>query len=376
MNYVQRKLESQIVNKMFHNNIIVLYGPRQAGKTTLVKKILTSFAEKGLYWNCEDPEIFSILASFKIDAIFEYFKDKKVVVFDEAQRIPNIGLLLKLLFDTYPQIQYIATGSSSFELSQQVGEPLVGRSWEFVLYPFGITEIATDIISRKKILPTTLVYGLYPEIWKLNNEEKEQKLKIIANQFLAKDLLIFEGIRNAVVLNDILRLLAGQIGNEVSYNEIATLLGISRQTVQRYIDILEKSFVIFRLYSYRRNIRGRVGRKFKVYFNDLGIRNALINQFASIDLNLRQDSGHLWENFCILERKKINSYTNKQPSTFFWRGDSSEVDYLEEEKGEIMAYECKLNVNARISSVNAFKKEVKPKILELINPETIENFLK
>ena len=374
--YIQRYVYEAVKDKLFSHNVIVIYGPRQAGKTTLVKKLLEPFGDAGVYWNCEDPDIFALMRSFEIQKIHEYLKGKRVAVFDEAQRIPNIGMLLKLLFDTYPDVQYIATGSSSFELSQQVGEPLVGRSWEFTVYPFGITEVAHDPLAFSKTLDTTLVYGLYPEIFLLANAEKELKLKTIAAQYLSKDLLIFEGVRNSVVLQDLLRLLAGQVGNEVSYNELATILGVSRQTIIRYIDILEKSFAIFRLHAYAKNVRGRVGRKFKAYFYDLGIRNALVNQFGAIDPLTRPDTGALWENFCILERRKVASYAGKMPNAFFWRERMGEVDYLEEKNSRVRAYECKWNPTRSSAPPIAFTRSVRPTSFMVVNPDTIREFLK
>jgi len=367
--YIRRLVQKTIEAKLFSHNVIVIYGPRQSGKTTMVKNILEPFADAGLYWNCEDPDIFSLLKSFEVEKIRQFFIGKRIVVFDEAQRIPNIGMLLKLLFDTYPDTQYIATGSSSFELSQQVGEPLVGRSWEFTLYPFGISEVVSEKLAFIKVLDTVLVYGTYPEIWHLPNDEKEVKLKTIASQYLYKDLLVFEGIRNSTVLQDLLKLLAGQLGNEVSYNELATILGTSRQTVIRYIDILEKSFVIFRLPTYVRNVRGRVGKKFKAYFYDLGIRNTIVNQFGIIDPLARNDVGALWENFCILERRKFFSYEGKNVTSYFWRGRVGEVDYLEEANGKISAFEFKWNAGKRAVPPVAFERAAHPESFVTVHKE-------
>ena len=374
MLYINRELADVIASKLFTNNVIVLYGQRQVGKTTLVKHLLEGFGESGLYWNCEDPEIHSLLSSFQMEKIFQYFKGKRVVVLDEAQRIPQIGALLKLLFDTHPEVQYIATGSSSFELSQQVGEPLVGRSWEFTLYPFGITELLHSELELKRNLDSILLYGTYPEIWNLGNEDKEIKLKTIASQYLYKDLLIFEVIRHSTVLQNLLRLLAAQIGNEVSYNELASHLETSRQTVIRYLDILEKSFVLFRLHNYRKNLRREVGGKFKVYFSDLGVRNAILNQFGPIDPLTRTDLGSLFENFCILERRKWVSHHGGLLSSYFWR-DVNEVDYLEEKNGEIMAFECKWSPKSRTKIPKAFVRAFKPVSFQVVHRDNVLEFI-
>jgi len=374
MKYVIREIADAIVSKLFTNNVIVLYGQRQVGKTTLVKHLLEAFGEDGLYWNCEDPEIHSLLSSFQMEKIFQYFKGKRVVVLDEAQRIPQIGALLKHLFDTHPEVQYIATGSSSFELAQQIGEPLVGRSWEFTLYPFGVTELLHSEMDLKKNLDSILLYGTYPEIWTLGSQDKEIKLKTIASQYLYKDLLIFEGIRHSTVLQNLLRLVASQIGNEVSYNELASHLETSRQTVIRYLDILEKSFVIFRLHGYRKNLRREVGGKFKVYFSDLGMRNAILNQFSPIDPLTRTDLGALFENFCILERRKWVSHHGGLLSSYFWR-DGGEVDYLEEKNGKITAFECKWSPNSRTKIPKAFERDVNPASFQVVHRENVLEFI-
>ncbi len=372
--YIDRKIRSFIEEKLFRHNIAIIYGPRQSGKTTLVKKILESYGTSGAYWNCEDPEYFSLLKSFDMGKIYSAIQGKKILVLDEAQRIPNIGSLLKLLFDTYPEIQYIATGSSSFDLSQQVGEPLVGRSWEFSVYPFGITELTHAWIEAKQNVSNILVHGLYPEIWFLPEEEKELKLKTIATQYLAKDLLVFEGVRNSVLLQDLLRLLASRLGNEVSYHNLAVTLHTSRQTIARYIDILEKSFVIFRLSSYRENIETQVRGKYKIYFYDIGIRNALINQFGIIDPLSRMDIGALWENFCILERMKSQSYTNWSGKRYFWRNRGREIDYLEEEKGILYLFECKWNPKKEVSIPPSFKSSKKI-IFQSVHPDNFYDFV-
>ena len=374
MEYINREITDSINSKLFSNNVIVLYGQRQGGKTTLMKHFLKAFGEDGLYWNCEDPEIHSILSSFQIEKIFQYFKGKRVVVFDEAQHVKQIGSLLKLLFDTHPEVQYIATGSSSFELAQQIGEPLVGRSWEFTLYPFGVTELFNSELELKKHLDSVLLYGTYPEIWHLEKEDKEIKLKTIASQYLYKDLLIFEGVRHSTVLQNLLRLLAAQIGNEVSYNELSTRLETSRQTVIRYLDILEKAFVIFRLHNYHKNPRREISGKFKVYFSDLGIRNAILNQFSPIDPLTRMDLGALFENFCILERRKWISHHGGLLTSYFWR-EGGEVDYLEEKNGKISAFECKWSPSSHIKIPKAFMRDSTPISFQGIHRENVLEFV-
>jgi len=273
---------------------------------------------------------------------------------DEAQHIENIGLILKIIVDTYPEIQIIATGSSSFDLANKISEPLTGRSRQFILYPFSLTEIKEnttfhDVISQ---IEKFLIYGLYPAVYELSETDAKFELMNIASNYLYKDVLEFEQLRNSKPLLQILELLALQIGNEVSFREIAQKLEISHPTVKKYIDLLEKCFIIFSLRSFSRNLRNEINKSQKIYFYDLGIRNAIIQNFNKP--SLRTDIGALWENFCILERLKYNQANERWVNAYFWRMYSGqEVDYIEEHSGKLDGFEFKYNPNAK------FKKPIK-----------------
>lgn len=261
-------------------------------------------------------------------------------VIDEAQKVKNIGLNLKIIVDTYPEIQVIATGSSSFSLSAQIGEPLVGRMFKYILYPFSLKETYSATKPTKEQLETLLVYGSYPDIITGKASPKIDYLTLLSGNFLYKDIAGFEEIRKPELLRNLLELLAYQLGNEISYNELATKLGVRRETILRYIYILEEAFIIFRLYPFSRNLRNEIGRKHKVYFYDLGIRNAIINKFDPLEV--RNDSGALWENFCIIERKKQIQDNHWYRGTYFWRTTSQkEIDYVEDYDGSLYAYEFK-----------------------------------
>ena len=290
MKIIKRHIQEQIESRLFTNNILIIYGPRQAGKTTLVKEIVKKHKDS-IYINCELPDMRDLLSSRDIGSIYNYIKNYKIVVFDEAHTISKIGELLKILFDTYKDVQFIATGSSSFELSQQVGEPLVGRSWEFMVLPFSIREITENNIQLKNELSTYMLYGGYPEIYHLDPPDKKEKLTSIAYQYASKDIFAFEGLKKSDIIVDLLKYISFQIGNDCSYEGIANKLQVDAKTVKKYIDLLEKTFVIFRLKSYSRNLRSEIHKKFKIYFYDLGIRNGIINQFNQVDsISSRQGS--------------------------------------------------------------------------------------
>lgn len=344
---IPRKTKQNIENWLFKNKILILYGPRQTGKTTLVKELADKYGDKKSYINCEILENRQALSSENPLQLKTFLGEGKFFVFDEAQKVSNIGLSLKLLHDTFPEIQIIATGSSSFELSNKINEPLTGRSIEFKLYPISYSEMSEDKQSWESsaILPSILVYGSYPEIIKNNFSNADIFLDNLASNYLFKDIFEFENIKKPKLLTNLLQLLALQVGNEVSLNELATKLETSRKTVARYIDLLEKAFVIFTLYPLSRNPRNEIGRKNKIYFYDLGIRNSLINRFQLI--NVRDDIGALWENFCVVERKKKLEYEMKHKNQFFWKNTrGKEIDYIEESNGKFDAYEFKWTENS------------------------------
>lgn len=340
---VARTIQKDIERDLFKKKIIFLVGPRQVGKTTLLKEVLKNSTEKSLWLNADESDIKQQLESASTSTqLLQLFGSANLIVIDEAQQVANIGLKLKLVIDTHPDLQIIATGSSAFELLQKSNEPLTGRKKEYHLYPICFSEMVqhTTQLEEKRLLETRLIYGSYPEV--LNNPGNEKVvLKEIANSYLYKDLLRYEGINKSSVIDKLLLALALQIGSEVSYNELARTLGnINSATIEKYIDLLEKSFVVFRLNALSRNLRNEIKKTKKIYFYDNGIRNAIINNFNPLEL--RNDKGALWENFLMAERLKRNSYTRHFCNTYFWRTfDQAEVDYIEEYGGTLHLYEFK-----------------------------------
>ena len=341
---IKREIQGKIEKDLWKEKIIIVYGARQVGKTTLVNQILKNYSEEAEYYNCEESDVAEGLSAGTSTALKNFFGEKKLIILDEAQKIRDIGVKLKLLIDNYPEMQIIATGSSSFELANIINEPLTGRFYSYQLYPFSLFELK-QIYSEMEInrlLERFLRIGLYPEITKLGEQEARKQISLIANNYLFKDIFTFQEVRNPEVLTKLTQMLALQLGNEVSLEELANSLGVSIETVERYIILLERAFVIFRLPAFSRNLRTEIKKNRKIYFYDCGIRNALIRNFNSLDL--RSDVGALWENFCITERMKANQRKNLSPNQYFWRTYSQkEIDYLEEGDGKLSAFEFKWN---------------------------------
>lgn len=373
---VVRQLHKNIVASLFKGKVIVLIGPRQVGKTTLLKKILQAYKGKKMWLNADESDINKALQSATTSTqLLQLFGDSTLVVIDEAQQIEDIGLKLKLCVDTNPQVQIIATGSSAFELLQKSNEPLTGRKVELHMYPLSFAELKKSAkpLVEKRLLETRLIYGSYPEIISSPGQEKE-KLQALVNSYLYKDLLRYDGIKKSAVIDKLLQALALQVGNEVSYNELAKTIGnIEPATVEKYIDLLEKSFVIFKLTALSRNLRNEIKKGKKIYFYDNGVRNVILNNFSPIAL--RQDKGALWENYLITERMKRNSYTKHFCNTYFWRTfDQAEVDYIEEYGGALHAYEFKWKTNRKkmpASLLNAYTINS----TQFIDVENYEEFL-
>ncbi|HBX16199.1 MAG TPA: hypothetical protein DEF57_02745, partial [Candidatus Magasanikbacteria bacterium] len=325
------------------NEALIIFGPRQAGKTTLLKEFLSKTPLKYKLDSGDNIRTQQVLSSQDFKQILDYVGNYELLALDEAQKIPNVGMGLKILVDQVPNIRIIATGSSSFELAGQVGEPLTGRKRTVILFPLAQSELA-DIYNThelKEKLPEWLVLGSYPAV--VTAKSKNDKIMIleeITNSYLLKDVLELERVKGSKVLLDLLRLVAFQIGNEVSFAELGGQLGINAKTVMRYLDILEKAFVIFNLRGFSRNLRKEITKKSKYYFYDNGVRNAIISNFN--DLELRDDIGKLWENFLVSERLKTQSYKNIFANNYFWRTwDQKEIDWLEEREGKLFAFEFK-----------------------------------
>ena len=375
MNFIERTVEKEIQKSLFQGKVILLYGARQVGKTTLVKKILGPFGAEGRYLHGEDLSVQRGLEVAEGEKLRSYLGNYKLIVIDEAQHIPDIGLKLKLLIDLFPDLQIIATGSSSFELANRAAEPLTGRMFVFTLYPVSLGELrgSHDWIGLDAMLEERLRFGSYPEIIGLSDEEGTSRLQTIVSSYLYRDILQMDGIQKSAVLKNLVQLVALQLGQEVSSHELARHLEVSRQTVERYLDILEKSFVLFRLRPLARNARKEVGRTSKIYFFDVGVRNAIIQNHNP--LSVRTDVGALWENFCIVERLKKNAAARRFVNAFFWRTyDQKEVDYVEESGGEILGFEFKWNEKKGMKVPVAFTEGYHATV-QLVNRANVSQFL-
>lgn len=366
------KREIDIENFIQIGKILIIYGPRQVGKTTLINTFLKQFTGKYRVYNGDSLTTQEIFSSQRIEKIKEYVEGLDLLFIDEAQNIKNIGLNLKIIIDTYPQLKVVVTGSSSFDLAGQIGEPLMGRNILLNLYPLTDNEIRqSNYFDPVFHLDYLLRFGSYPEVILKNTvEEKIIKVKNLAESFLLKDILKFENLKKPEILLNLLRTLAYQIGNEVSIHKISKELKVHSRTIERYIELLEQSFVIFRLKSYNNNLRTEIRKKSKLYFYDLGIRNAIINDFTETNLQTnglpRRDLGSLFENFAIVEKLKSNTYTSKFYQTFFWRNiEGKEIDYLEKWNQKVNVYEFTLS--------NAKKKKI-PKVFIETNKNLKVNF--
>jgi len=335
----ERTIGARIKDKINSGKAIVVVGARQVGKTTLLKEILKD--KEYLFLDADDPSTRNLLESPTTEEIRTIIGEHKYIFLDEAQRIQGIGLTLKIITDQFKGVQLFVSGSSSFDIGNALNEPLTGRKWEYELFPITWEEYENKIgyIKSEQQIENRLLFGLYPEV--INNQGKEREtLKNLVSSYLYRDILAFSDIRKPEVLEKLLQALALQIGSEVNYNELSNLVGINKITVQKYIEILEKGYIIFKLNSFNRNIRNEIKLNRKIYFYDNGIRNMLIGNFNQLDL--RVDKGALWENFLVSERRKQNLYKDTFAKMYFWRTkQQQEVDFVEEKNGEILAFEFK-----------------------------------
>ena len=345
MKEIKRDLQKVLEAKIGSGKVLILIGPRQVGKTTLLRKILSENFEKNSvqYWNCDEADVRKILSEESSARFNSLIGNSKFIVIDEAQRIQNIGLKLKILHDNFPEVQIAVTGSSALDLSNTINEPLTGRKFEYNLFPFSTNELVlnSNMRDEMKRLENRLVYGFYPDVANNPGEEKEI-LSNIVSSYLYKDVFEFQDIRKPAVIEKLVQALALQVGSEVSFNELGNLLGIDTLTVQKYVDLLEKAYVVFHLHSYSRNVRNELKKSIKIYFYDNGVRNAVISNFSPCDL--RSDIGMIWENFLISERVKNNAFHNRKAKYYFWRTTQrQEIDFIEEIDGKFSAYEFKYN---------------------------------
>lgn len=371
---IKRQIQKLVENSLFKNKIVIIYGARQVGKTTLVKQIQKNQISGSSYLNCDEIDIRQALTDKTSTELKSFLGSKKLIIIDEAQRVKNIGLTLKLIIDNFPKTQVIATGSSSFDLSNKISEPLTGRKNEFYLYPFSwqeLKQIYSDL-ELNRLLEQRIIFGMYPEIT-LTQDDLEKKIKSIAQSYSYKDILQYQNIKNPEILEKLLQALALQLGNEVSYNELSNMIGIDKNTIANYIQILEKAFIIFRLRPFSRNLRTELKKLRKIYFYDNGIRNALINNLNPIDL--RQDAGALWENFMISERIKSNSNQGINKNIYFWRTTTKqEIDYLEEFNGQLSAFEFKRQKD-RFKKPKAFLEAYPQAKITLVNQKNYKDFV-
>ena len=328
---------------MFRGKVIIVIGARQVGKSTLFNMVLEGRQEPVLQLNCEEPEVREMLAGMNSQELRLLIAGNKIVMIDEAQRVDRIGMTLKRITDNFPDVQLLVTGSSSFELQNRLDEPLTGRKYEYHLFPLSTGELmrAYGLLGVKQTLENRLIYGSYPDIFN-HKEDAKELLHNLSGSYLYKDILSLDNVRRPTLLVKLLTALALQVGSEVSYNELAQTVGTDNKTVEKYVDLLEKCFIIFKLSGFSRNLRTELKRAKKFYFYDNGIRNAILQNFAP--LALRQDTGALWENFFISERIKANQYAGRYVNSYFWRtNQQQEIDYIEEADGQFSLFEMKWN---------------------------------
>ncbi|MGY3213968.1 ATP-binding protein [Mucilaginibacter sp. HD30] len=369
-----RQLQSAIKARLFKGKALLIFGPRQCGKSTLVEAILEG--EEYLHLTGDYADVREMLSNTSTGTLKNIIGKYKILFIDEAQRVENIGLTLKIITDQIKDVQVIATGSSAFELSSKVNEPLTGRKFEFMLYPFSFGEMVAhhNFIKEKGMLNHRLIYGYYPEVVSAPGGEKDL-LKLLAGSYLYKDLLMLEQVKKPVLLEKLLKALALQIGSEVSYNELAQTIGANKITVEKYIDLLEKAFVVFVLPAMNRNMRNEIKKGKKIYFYDCGVRNAIINNFNTIDS--RTDAGALWENFIIAERMKFLRYHQNDARLYFWRTtQQQEIDLIEEHEGGVLkAFEFKWGKTQKVRFPQTFTENYPGAETSIISPDNLEDFL-
>jgi uncharacterized protein len=370
-----RRLEENIKKRWQSGKAIVILGARQVGKTTLLQQILATQENSFLWLNGDEPDVQALFQNASTDRLKIFFGNANVVVIDEAQRIPSIGLRLKLITDGLPNIQLLVSGSSSFDIANALNEPLTGRKWEFQLFPISFAEMVdtTHLINEMRMIPHRLIFGYYPDVIQHPGDEKEV-LSQLVDSFLYKDILMLDQLKKSDAVIKLLRALAYQVGSQVSYQELGQICGLSSKTTEKYIQILEKAFVIFRISSFSRNLRNELKKSNKIYFQDNGVRNALIQNFSLIEQ--RNDQGALWENFIISERIKFLHYQRRKVNHWFWRTtDQVEIDWVEEEDGVLRAFEFKYNPKKGHHFPKRFLTHYPEAIVETITPENMYAFI-
>ena len=371
---IKRKLRDIIEKRLFDGKAILLMGPRQVGKTTLLKELFEG-REDVMWLNGDELDVQALFEGVSATRLKAMFGRKKIIIIDEAQRIPDIGLRLKLVTDQIKDVQLIATGSSALELATKTGEPLTGRKWEYKMYPLSFGEMVDEhgLLDEKRMIPHRLIFGYYPEVVMRPGEEREI-LRLLSDSYLYKDVLMSDQINKPDSLVKLLQALAFQVGSQVSYNELAQLCSLDSKTVEKYVILLEQSYVIFRLNSFSRNLRNELKTSKKIYFYDNGIRNALIANFNQIEG--RADRGALWENFLISERKKFLEYNRLWGNSWFWRTkEQKEIDLVEERDGKITGYEFKWTPDQKVKIPRLFLDSYENSDFQVIHRDNCDSFL-
>jgi uncharacterized protein len=373
---VYRYLQNELERDLFQGKTLILLGARQTGKTTLIGQLLQNRSESIVWMNSDEADVRYLLTDLNSDRLKPYLQGKDILVLDEAQRIPETGLTIKIIHDHFPGIQLIVTGSSSFEITGEIMEPMTGRKFEYLLYPLSFNEMVKyhGLLTEKRILEHRLVMGYYPEIV-MHPENDQKRLESLVSSYIYKDLLKLEQIRKPVLLDKIIKALALQVGHEVSYNELAQLLNSDKETVEKYIDLLEKTYIVFRVPAFSRNVRNEIKRNRKIYFYDNGVRNAVLGNY--LPLHARTDTGELWENFLMSERRKFMNNRGIVARMHFWRTtQQQEIDYIEERQdGQLFAFEFKWNPRKKGRLSTTFASAYPSARYAVITPENIEEFL-
>jgi len=372
---ITRELEHVIIDRLFKKKAIVIVGPRQVGKTTLLHLVSEKVDKKLIFLNCDEPDVRKKLELPTSSELKALIGNAELILIDEAQRVKDIGITLKLLIDNLPDKQVIVTGSSALELSNSINEPLTGRKFEYKMFPFSFAELmdANGLLNESRLLEHRLIYGMYPDVVNNQGDEREVLTNIVSS-YLYKDVFDFQDIRKPEIIEKLLQALALQVGSEVSINELSQLIGIDNSTILRYIDLLEKSYIIFHLRSFSRNVRNELKKSRKIYFYDNGVRNALISNLNP--LGLRTDVGALWENFLISERMKRNVYSMNYANCYFWRTtQQQEVDFIEDKDGTLNCYEFKWNSKKKAKLTSTFSTNYPESTFKLINQDNYLDFI-
>jgi predicted AAA+ superfamily ATPase len=372
---VRRQQTDYARARLFKGKALLVFGPRQVGKTTFVENLIADLDKKTLFLNGDESDVLVLFENPNVTKLKNIIGDNEILVIDEAQRITNIGIVIKIIVDQLKSVQVIATGSSSFELANKLNEPLTGRKYEMFLYPIAFSEMVTHngLLEEKRNLEQRLIYGSYPEII-TNPIDAKEHIKLISNSYLYKDLFLLDQISKPVLLQKIVKALALQVGSEVNYNELSRLLQIDNKTVEKYIDLLEKAFVIFKLPALSNNVRNEIKKGKKIYFYDNGIINAVIGNFNP--LSQRTDIGGLWENYIISERIKHLNIQQNEAISYFWRTtQQQEIDYIEKIDNQILACEIKWNPKAKYKIPVTFSTNYENVESKIVTPDNYEEFL-